>query len=695
MIDSSDVSYSPAGTGAVPTSVLDALKSFAVNALNFLTAAQRAAVVGYTLTDDIRTQLKQASVYATSQGKALYLPAGLWLVEANNAQNTGWTVTVPDNKSLLVFGDGDATIIRRRATTTLAKTSALIWIKANTGINLSFQNLLVDGNEANCPTDSGFTFAGDGFTTIYPYTVADAGADNKLSVTLLTNEVEAIQNRGAFTKSGSYPNRFITFTVAPSQGTKVRLYNIFAHEQSANMKFLPGGGTPNNLTFDNVAMTGCVGDGFHANVHCQSLQVSNWRSFGRTRRPRADIQLSRIPLQATNVTNFIGDAFESEPSGTNAEHIINLSNMLVRGALDLAGDNQHFANVNAINVMHLCRFGVGLPFSNFYKVRGKFVNCSFVGTNRIQRSQVEFKGGRFTIFGLTLEPAIADDIKIWHDLANNFVEFNDVAFDFQGRVTSGTFVSASVATADASRETRFINCRTTQKLDYFARANRCGTMLLDGGQIGGSIATVSIENGGTGNPAFITNVILKNPERWASGLASIGVVSGPVRVEMFGYFDAERLEPTSNTTPGMNAHITWIGGFTASVASDPNGRICGLPGLIMRKSEPAAGEITEWRYQNGETYASNVYDAVVTNIKGSATYNPPGLVDGSGATTTVTATGATLGDFAEASFSKDLQGITVTAWVSATNIVSVRFQNETGGTVDLANGTLRVHVRKP
>jgi hypothetical protein len=81
-------------------------------------------------------------------------------------------------------------------------------------------------------------------------------------------------------------------------------------------------------------------------------------------------------------------------------------------------------------------------------------------------------------------------------------------------------------------------------------------------------------------------------------------------------------------------------------------------------------------------------------LSGSATYDPAGLADAEGATTTVTVTGAALGDFATASFSLDLQGITVTAWVSATNTVSVRFQNESGGAVDLASGTLRAKVQK-
>jgi hypothetical protein len=79
---------------------------------------------------------------------------------------------------------------------------------------------------------------------------------------------------------------------------------------------------------------------------------------------------------------------------------------------------------------------------------------------------------------------------------------------------------------------------------------------------------------------------------------------------------------------------------------------------------------------------------------GSAVYDPPNLADGAGTTTTVTVTGAALGDYARASFSLDLQGIVLTAWVSAADTVSVRFQNESGGALDLASGTLRARVEK-
>ena len=128
------------------------------------------------------------------------------------------------------------------------------------------------------------------------------------------------------------------------------------------------------------------------------------------------------------------------------------------------------------------------------------------------------------------------------------------------------------------------------------------------------------------------------------------------------------LYPTSGTTP--NFYITNF--MSVKVAT----------GEAM---QPITDCIREGLFND------NVND---TPCVGSATYDPASLVDGAGATTTVTVTGAALGDFAQASFSLDLQGITLTAWVSAANTVSVRFQNETTGTLDLGSGTLRARAFK-
>lgn len=121
-----------------------------------------------------------------------------------------------------------------------------------------------------------------------------------------------------------------------------------------------------------------------------------------------------------------------------------------------------------------------------------------------------------------------------------------------------------------------------------------------------------------------------------------------------------------------------------------------IPATLARDSEVTAAIATATTsiLASAQTAGDARYVALSNVLNGSATYDPPSLADGVGTTTTVTVTGAALGDFALASFSLDLQGITATAYVSSANTVSVRFQNESGGLLDLSSGTLRVRVWK-
>jgi hypothetical protein len=76
-----------------------------------------------------------------------------------------------------------------------------------------------------------------------------------------------------------------------------------------------------------------------------------------------------------------------------------------------------------------------------------------------------------------------------------------------------------------------------------------------------------------------------------------------------------------------------------------------------------------------------------------ATLNADSLEDGAGDIDTVAVPGVALGDMVlSASLSVDVAGLIVEAYVSSANTVSIRFQNETGGTVDLASATLRLVV---
>ena len=111
---------------------------------------------------------------------------------------------------------------------------------------------------------------------------------------------------------------------------------------------------------------------------------------------------------------------------------------------------------------------------------------------------------------------------------------------------------------------------------------------------------------------------------------------------------------------------------------------------------PTPGDINSFFGSSDGTLTSSWLEGVLkwADAVGTAIYAPPSLADGAGATTTVTVPGAALGDLAQASFSLDLRGVALTVWVSRANTVSVRFRNETGGTLELASGTLKAVVYK-
>lgn len=153
-----------------------------------------------------------------------------------------------------------------------------------------------------------------------------------------------------------------------------------------------------------------------------------------------------------------------------------------------------------------------------------------------------------------------------------------------------------------------------------------------------------------------------------------------------------------NATPTRNIVYDDGGGGTLKTWLGGAAPISSLPGVKWAVCNDGrwlwSDNANKLYYKHGRPASTTDGTVFAGGLEASATYDPPNLADGAGTTTTVTCTGAALGDMASASFSLDLQGITVTAWVSATNTVSVRFQNESGGALDLGSGTLRVRVAK-
>jgi hypothetical protein len=77
----------------------------------------------------------------------------------------------------------------------------------------------------------------------------------------------------------------------------------------------------------------------------------------------------------------------------------------------------------------------------------------------------------------------------------------------------------------------------------------------------------------------------------------------------------------------------------------------------------------------------------------TATLDASSLGDGVGETNTIAVPGVRLGDIVmNVSLGVDVSGISITPYVSASNVVSIRFQNESGGTLDLASTTVKCIV---
>ena len=77
----------------------------------------------------------------------------------------------------------------------------------------------------------------------------------------------------------------------------------------------------------------------------------------------------------------------------------------------------------------------------------------------------------------------------------------------------------------------------------------------------------------------------------------------------------------------------------------------------------------------------------------AATLDAGSLVDGAGESDTVAVPGVLLGDVIMGiSVGVSLVGMSVTAYVSAADVVTVRIQNESGSTVDLASATIKILI---
>ena len=147
----------------------------------------------------------------------------------------------------------------------------------------------------------------------------------------------------------------------------------------------------------------------------------------------------------------------------------------------------------------------------------------------------------------------------------------------------------------------------------------------------------------------------------------------------------------------FSARATTTAGTTCRFRFGSNGTVAGSTNLHVAAIGVDVVAASDFVTFNSVSRAfARLFNPFIPNkpIEASTTYDPPSLATGSGASTALGITGVAFGDYVEVSFDQALQGVTLTAFVSNPGQVTARFHNQTGGTIDLASGTLRFRVKK-
>ena len=134
--------------------------------------------------------------------------------------------------------------------------------------------------------------------------------------------------------------------------------------------------------------------------------------------------------------------------------------------------------------------------------------------------------------------------------------------------------------------------------------------------------------------------------------------------------------------------------FNGSVRSENNFKVISKAASTGLVSDRTIGDGLKdsRRYYLDEYF--NQLPALNASLQGSETKDWGSIADGNEETEDLTVTGAALGDYAVATMSIDVTDLTITASVTASNVVTVVLGNFTGGAIDLGSGTLTVKVFK-
>jgi hypothetical protein len=161
-------------------------------------------------------------------------------------------------------------------------------------------------------------------------------------------------------------------------------------------------------------------------------------------------------------------------------------------------------------------------------------------------------------------------------------------------------------------------------------------------------------------------------------------VQGPVKV---------RATPYASATKSLLQL-----GITAIASGSASGTYAG-----MNAASGYVGDFANWQLNGTKKFGVDYTGAVTIGggapvkkvLTGTGTLNFASTASGASADLTITVTGAAVGDVVTLGIpnaSVPTGAIAFTAWVSASDTVSVRFANFSGGALDPASGSFRANV---
>lgn len=246
----------------------------------------------------------------------------------------------------------------------------------------------------------------------------------------------------------------------------------------------------------------------------------------------------------------------------------------------------------------------------------------------------------------------------------------------------GSKITANVSFFDGTG-IRFNNCLNSTISNSVVE--KCGDRgIYFYGTSGGEVSGCSI----------IDTALIANNQNAAGGVSN---------VYLNAYASVNTLTNLTVTTDNSATHgIGFANGSVKNILDGVYGYSFNAPRYIVIDSNTTAsntirnvdGNTTQYFTGPASFIAKNNLNQGFGFIVGNASFGGATVADKGSAVVTVTVSGAIVGNAVAPAYSQDLQGMSISGYVSAADTVKIVFNNNTGGSVSLAAGTATANVLK-